>query len=160
MNGTEHISCKKVILCWNEWCKAADYSLFLCTCPRNKFDYSLHAQLLKVESKSRKEWVLTDEGQHVLEHGSHEAAVYNAVPADGNGAKQADILSKVPFAKVGLSKALAAQWIELVKSENDTFIKRKVPSITDEIQKHLKELQTLSDDSKKEYKKRKLIKEK
>ncbi|XP_001608262.1 phenylalanine--tRNA ligase alpha subunit [Nasonia vitripennis] len=115
--------------------------------------------LLKVESKSRKEWVLTEEGQHVLENGSHEAAVFNAIPADENGAKQADILSKVPFAKVGLSKALAAQWVELVKSKNDTFIKRKVPSITDQIQKHLKDLQTLSDDSKKEYKKRKLIKE-
>lgn len=115
---------------------------------------------MKVEPKTRKEWVLTEEGQHVLEHGSHEAAVYNAVPADGNGVRQADILAKVPFAKVGLSKALAASWVELVKRESDTFVRRKVPVISDDIQKHMKELQTLSDDSKKEYKKRKLIKEK
>lgn len=116
--------------------------------------------MLKVESKSSKEWILTDEGQHVLENGSHEAAVYKALPADSNGAKQADILSKVPFAKVGLSKALAASWVELVKSDKDTFIKRKVPSITDEVQKHMKELDILSEDLKKEYKKRKLLKEK
>ncbi|XP_014211827.1 phenylalanine--tRNA ligase alpha subunit [Copidosoma floridanum] len=115
--------------------------------------------LLKVDFKSSKEWVLTDEGQHVLDHGSHEAAVYNAVPADSNGAKQADILANVPFAKVGLSKALAASWIELVKNEKDTFIRRKVPTITDDVQKHMKDLQTLSEDLKKEYKKRKLLKE-
>lgn len=117
--------------------------------------------MLSVSLKSDKEWALTEEGQHVLEHGSHEAAVYNAVPADATGIRQAEVFSKVGiYAKVGLSKALAASWVELVKTDNDTFIKRKVPSISDEIQKHLKELQTLSDDSKKEYKKRKLIKEK
>ncbi|XP_014236329.1 phenylalanine--tRNA ligase alpha subunit [Trichogramma pretiosum] len=115
--------------------------------------------LLKVESKSRKEWVLTDEGQHVLEKGSHEAAVYNALPADFSAVSQADILSKVPFAKVGLSKALAASMVELIKTGKETLIKRKAPSITDNVQKHMKELQMLSDDSKKEYKKRKLIKE-
>ncbi|XP_058797726.1 phenylalanine--tRNA ligase alpha subunit [Phymastichus coffea] len=115
--------------------------------------------LLKVEANSHKEWILTEEGQHVLEKGSHEAAVYNAIPPDSVGVKQVDILSKVPFAKVGLSKAIAASWVELIKNGSDTFIKRKVDSISDDIQRNLKELQTLSDDSKKEYKKRKLIKE-
>lgn len=113
-----------------------------------------------MSSKNDKEWALTAEGQHIVENGSHEAAVYNAVPADGNGIRQADIVSKVPFGSLGLKKALAASWVELVKTDNDIFIKRKVPSITDVVQKHLKELQTLSDDSKKEYKKRKLITEK
>ncbi|XP_011497781.1 PREDICTED: probable phenylalanine--tRNA ligase alpha subunit [Ceratosolen solmsi marchali] len=115
--------------------------------------------LIDVQIESRKEWILTEEGQHVVEHGSHEAAVYNAVPADTNGIRQADILAKVPYAKVGLSKALAASWVELVKDKNDAILRRKVHSISDDIQKNLKELKTLSDDLKKEYKKRKLIKE-
>lgn len=114
-----------------------------------------------MKQKNDKEWALTEEGQHVLKNGSHEAAIYNAIPADENGIRQIDILSKVGcYAKVGLSKALAASWIELVKTDKDIIIERKVPNISDEIQKNLKELQTLSDDCKKEYKKRKLIKEK
>ena len=125
--------------------------------PRQMFYFYL--QLITVESKSRKEWVLTEEGEHVLANGSHEAAVYNAIP-EGSEVRQADIISKSPFARVGLSKALAASWVELVKKDNETFVRRKVLSITDETQQRLKELQTLSDDSKKEYKKRKLIKEK
>ena len=82
------------------------------------------------------------------------------MPDNEAGVRQSDIFSTVPFAKVGLSKALAASWVELVKRENDTYVRRKAPFITDSTQKHMMELQTLSDDSKKEYKKRKLIKEK
>lgn len=116
-------------------------------------------QLITVEYRSQKEWVLTEEGEHVLQHGSHEAAVYNAI-TDENGIGQVELFEKVPFAKVGLSKALAATWVELIKRNGETIIKKKVPSITDIVQTHMRDLQTLSDDSKKEYKKRKLIKEK
>lgn len=39
--------------------------------------------LLNAEQTSRKSWELTEEGKSILEIGSHEACVYNAVPADG-----------------------------------------------------------------------------
>lgn len=42
-----------------------------------------HGELLNSETTSRKVWQVTDEGQYVIEHGSHEASVYNAIPADG-----------------------------------------------------------------------------
>lgn len=42
-----------------------------------------HGELVKSEQTSRKSWDLTDEGKYVVEHGSHEAAVWNAVPAEG-----------------------------------------------------------------------------
>lgn len=42
-----------------------------------------NGNLVLSEPTSRKAWTLTEEGQQVLTQGSHEAAVYNAVPADG-----------------------------------------------------------------------------
>ena len=42
-----------------------------------------HGNLVTSEPASRKTWSLTAEGQQVLEHGSHEAAVFNAVPEGG-----------------------------------------------------------------------------
>lgn len=42
-----------------------------------------HGDLLKSEQTSRKSWGLTDEGKYVVEHGSHEAFVYNNIPDDG-----------------------------------------------------------------------------
>lgn len=42
-----------------------------------------NGNLVTSEPTSRKTWSLTDEGQQVLQHGSHEAAVFNAVPQEG-----------------------------------------------------------------------------
>lgn len=39
--------------------------------------------ILNVEQATHKTWELTDEGKSVLANGSHEAGVFNAVPADG-----------------------------------------------------------------------------
>lgn len=49
-----------------------------------------NGELLETEQTSRKTWELTDEGKSVLLSGSHEACVFNAVPADG--ISQADLL--------------------------------------------------------------------
>ena len=38
---------------------------------------------MKVESSVEVEFVLTDEGKYVLEHGSHEYVVYSAIPEEG-----------------------------------------------------------------------------
>jgi phenylalanyl-tRNA synthetase alpha chain len=42
-----------------------------------------HGDLLNSETTSRKAWQVSDEGQFVIEHGSHEACVFNAIPAAG-----------------------------------------------------------------------------
>lgn len=56
-----------------------------------------HGDILNSEATSRKEWEVTDEGRYVIEHGSHEATVYYAVPA--TGISQADLM-KVSKKKV------------------------------------------------------------
>lgn len=48
------------------------------------------AQLVRAEPAARKTWALTAEGQAVAEHGSHEACVFHAIPADGIA--QADLM--------------------------------------------------------------------
>lgn len=49
-----------------------------------------NGDLLNAEQTSRKTWELTDEGKLVLANGSHEACVFNAVPAEGIA--QADLI--------------------------------------------------------------------
>lgn len=40
-------------------------------------------QIIACEQRTNKRWELTEEGKMVLEKGSHEAQVYNAVPENG-----------------------------------------------------------------------------
>lgn len=42
-----------------------------------------HGDLLNSETTSRKTWQVTDEGQYVIEHGSHEASIFNNIPDSG-----------------------------------------------------------------------------
>ncbi|XP_020280780.1 phenylalanine--tRNA ligase alpha subunit isoform X1 [Pseudomyrmex gracilis] len=113
--------------------------------------------LITVKPISKKEWETTAEGQHIIEHGSHEAVVYNIIPDEGMS--QADLMKSSPYAKVGFSKALAAGWIEIDKSKGAPIVRKKVPSIVDVIQTHLKDLTQIPDNVKAEYKKRKLLQE-
>lgn len=112
--------------------------------------------LINANQVSSKKWELTEEGQHVLKFGSHEAAVYNAI--SDNGTAQVEIMKTVPYAKVGLSKALAAGWVEIDKNDK-SLVKRKVPSIVDTAQNHLMNLTEVAENIKKEYKKRKFLQE-
>ncbi|XP_017891034.1 phenylalanine--tRNA ligase alpha subunit isoform X2 [Ceratina calcarata] len=113
--------------------------------------------LIATEQITDKKWELTSEGQHVLSHGSHEAAVYNAVPE--TGVPQPEIMQSVPYAKIGFSKALQAGWIAIDKSSGTPIVRKKVGSITDVTQNDLKSLGHLSDRLRNDYKKRKLIQE-
>lgn len=114
-------------------------------------------QLITTKQITDKKWELTSEGQHVASYGSHEAAVYNAIPDDGM--PQSKIMQSVPFAKIGFSKALQAGWVVIDKSSGTPIVKKKVSCITDITQKDLKNLASLTDRLKNEYKKRKLIQE-
>lgn len=49
--------------------------------------------LLDAEQTSRKTWELSDEGKSVLDNGSHEACVFNAVPSEGIA--QADLMKVI-----------------------------------------------------------------
>lgn len=118
-----------------------------------------------IESKPEveKHWQLTHEGEEVAKNGSHEALVYNAIP-DG-GILQAEVMKNVPNAKIGFSKAMSAGWISMdKKAEGGPRLFKKVDRIEDRIQNNLrliKELQieSITDQEKLEYKKRKLIAE-
>ena len=112
--------------------------------------------LITTKQISDRKWELTSEGQHIVNHGSHEAAVYKAVPDDG--IPQSKIMQSIPFAKIGFSKALTAGWIQIDKSSTP-IIKKKVTSITDVTQNDLKNLANLTDRQRNDYKKRKLIQE-
>lgn len=113
--------------------------------------------MITVKPISKKKWETTAEGQHIIENGSHEAVVYNIIP--DRGISQADLMKSSPYAKVGFSKALAAGWIEIDKSKGAPIVRKKVPSIVDVIQTHLKDLTQIPDNVKAEYKKRKLLQE-
>lgn len=40
-------------------------------------------QLIEAEQQTSKHWELTTEGTQIVNNGSHEAAVYNAIPTEG-----------------------------------------------------------------------------
>uniref|UniRef100_A0A1B6GIY3 phenylalanine--tRNA ligase n=1 Tax=Cuerna arida TaxID=1464854 RepID=A0A1B6GIY3_9HEMI len=116
--------------------------------------------IIKVEQISTKLWELTEEGQEVSLNGSHEALIFNNIPL--TGIKQSDLMSSVPNAKVGFSKAMSKGWISLDKSNG--MVTRKVNEISDEVQEHLKCIVTKEDHKipanlKQDYKKRKLLQE-
>lgn len=113
--------------------------------------------MIVVKPIAKKKWETTAEGQYIIEHGSHEAAVYNAVPDEGMS--QTELMRSVPFAKVGFSKAMVAGWIELDKRGSTPVVRKKVPSIVDTLQTHLKDLANVPENIKAEYKKRKLLQE-
>ncbi|XP_053596439.1 phenylalanine--tRNA ligase alpha subunit isoform X2 [Microplitis demolitor] len=113
--------------------------------------------VIEVEQISHKKWEPTAEGEHVIQHGSHEAAVYHAVPE--NGILQTEIMNSVPYAKVGFSKAIVAGWIKLDKSSGKPMVTRSISTIEDTTQNNLKNFDNLTDNIKLEYKKRKLLQE-
>lgn len=41
------------------------------------------SQVITAEQRSSKHWELTGEGCEIAEQGSHEARVFNAIPAEG-----------------------------------------------------------------------------
>lgn len=118
--------------------------------------------LVRSEPTSAKSWELTGEGQEVVQKGSHEAAVYHAIPADG--ISQQDLMKTSPNAKIGFSKAMSHGWCFVDKSGEKPLVKRKVDTITDVVQEHLMSINKgltdgIPDNIRNEYKKRKLLQE-
>ncbi|XP_063391743.1 phenylalanine--tRNA ligase alpha subunit [Cydia fagiglandana] len=113
------------------------------------------------EAAKSTKWELTEEGKLVADKGSHEAILYKSVPE--NGIPQAELMKTSPNAKVGFSKAMSSGWILIDKSGGAPIVKRKVDAVTDIVQDHLNEikkgLDTLPDNVRNDYKKRKLLQE-
>ncbi|KAK9878486.1 hypothetical protein WA026_022382 [Henosepilachna vigintioctopunctata] len=120
-----------------------------------------HGDLVSVETLISKHFEVTEEGKHIIDNGSHEAVLFQAIPT--GGILHAEVM-KLPNAKVGFSKALAAGWIQLDKSGGAPVVKKKVTTIEDKVRKHLVQIASgnssdLNDKDKQDYKKRKLIHE-
>ncbi|KAK6052198.1 phenylalanine--tRNA ligase, alpha subunit [Cooperia oncophora] len=95
----------------------------------------------------------------MVANGSAEYRVFQQVGADG--ALQADIM-KLPFGKVGVSKALASGWISIDKSGGAIRLVRKCESVVDTVRAQLDALNLGEEVDAKavtELKKRKLVSE-
>ncbi|XP_074641944.1 phenylalanine--tRNA ligase alpha subunit-like [Tubulanus polymorphus] len=119
--------------------------------------------VINTKQQTSKRWDLSKEGEDVASNGSYEARIYHAVPAaDGIPHKE---LMKLPNAKIGFSKAIAAKWIKLDKTtEGGPTVYRNIASIDDTVQTALLKIKQskdveLSNAQVTEYKKRKLITE-
>ncbi|ORY92369.1 tRNA synthetases class II core domain (F)-domain-containing protein [Syncephalastrum racemosum] len=103
-------------------------------------------------------WTLTEEGQQVAKQGSHEARVFEAIPAGEEGMPISELQSILgDAAKVGQGKAFKNKWI----SKKGGNLVRATDSIVDQTQKDLVEIEKNSthNDAKllNELKKRKLV---
>ncbi|KAM3185733.1 hypothetical protein ACTXT7_005794 [Hymenolepis weldensis] len=115
--------------------------------------------MISAEQVSQTEFALTEEGKYVQEHGSHEFVVYCSVPDEG--ISMPDLMKTSKYAKVGLSKALAAKWISVTKNESNVQIVKKLNKPSgDAVQSCLEKLQDLSINEINDLKKRKLVTEK
>ena len=78
--------------------------------------------ILKYETLSTEKWVLTEEGNIVVEKGSPEAQVFNAIPVGHDGLSAAELKNLLgEAAKFGQGAAFKAKWI--AKSENGNFVR-------------------------------------
>ncbi|XP_048043479.1 phenylalanine--tRNA ligase alpha subunit [Chanodichthys erythropterus] len=119
-------------------------------------------EVISAEQKSSKHWELTGEGCEIAEQGSHEARVFNAIPAEGLPQNQ---LMKMQSGKVGFSKAMSNKWIRLDKAhEGGPRVFKTVETIEDTVRDKLQLVQKgqsakLEEKEKNELKKRKLLAE-
>ncbi|MCJ1402057.1 Phenylalanyl-tRNA synthetase, beta subunit, cytoplasmic [Xylographa trunciseda] len=119
-------------------------------------------EMVLYKTIERDEAILTAEAQGIVEHGSHEAKVFEAVRSAVEGLKVSDLPGIVgkESAKVGQGKALAGKWIKLDKEKN--ILKANTDSIVDTTREQLQTIERTKTypDSKviSDLKKRKLLK--
>jgi phenylalanyl-tRNA synthetase alpha chain len=118
--------------------------------------------VISVAQHQEETWELTEEGRHIVENGSHEVRVYNAVDPT-NGILQSELMKLFPNAKVGFNKAMSNGWLRIDKtSGSGPCIHRKVTDVNDNVQQLLKDISNgdisqSSNENLKDFKKRKLI---
>lgn len=99
---------------------------------------------LTIENKEYKRYDLTDEGNIILEKGSHEARVFNFVAEHRDGISQADVMKCLPesMSKVGFSKAMSNGWIAINKESKR--VTSKVESINDSVHELIRSISSMS----------------
>jgi phenylalanyl-tRNA synthetase alpha chain len=116
--------------------------------------------VVKTEPRQFTTWAPTEEGQAVMEHGSHEVRVFEAVDPK-NGTPQSSLMKSVPNAKIGFSKAMSSGWLRLEKNEGgEPRVYRKVDRVVDNVANILKSIsggKEVEGGDLKELKKRKLV---
>ncbi|KAK6113322.1 phenylalanine--tRNA ligase alpha subunit [Brugia pahangi] len=117
--------------------------------------------LVETEERISKTFELTDEGNEMVKNGSHEAKIFLFVGP--SGIDQAELM-KLPYGKVGISKAIASGWVAIDKTGGTVRLVRKVDTISDKVQSQLKlilegNVQKLDVKTLNELKKRKLVTE-
>jgi len=117
--------------------------------------------VIEAKLETVKKWHLTQEGEMVVQEGSHEFRVFSLVPTEG--IPQAELMKKAgPVGKVGFSKAMSAGWILLQKTGGPPTVQRKVDSVKDVIKETLNNIcsgSDVPDKERSEMKKRKLVQE-
>ncbi|CAF0732750.1 unnamed protein product [Adineta steineri] len=116
--------------------------------------------IIKIEQHTNRSIAPSDEGKLLLQNGSYEYNLFQAIPAD-KGIEQPELM-KFPNATIGFAKAMSSGWLQVDKSSKPAIVKRKVENVHDEVQNLLKRIQSLElqDASVKEVvelKKRKLV---
>lgn len=103
--------------------------------------------IIKSTQIESKRLVLTEEGQQILQNGSHEALVWKAIPEEG--IEQSALMKSIGdqnVAKLGFSKAMSQKWISIDKTCSKPIVKRKVNSIEDEVQLLVKKIKSMAID--------------
>ncbi|KAH8550841.1 tRNA synthetases class II core domain (F)-domain-containing protein [Umbelopsis sp. PMI_123] len=114
--------------------------------------------MVEYKSIEREVWTLTEEGQELAESGSHEARVFDAIPAGEEGITIPDLQAKLgKAASIGQGKAFKNKWIN---KKPPNYLVRIVDSIVDQTKLDLQQIQSTGTlpDAKllADYKKRKL----
>ena len=140
--------------------------------------------MIKTDPRQFTTWVLTEEGRQMMQEGSYEVRVFEAVDPT-NGTLQSAIMvgydnmstvgemqlvttachsvhqKSIPNAKIGFSKAMSSGWLKIDKSgEGGPRVFRKVESVKDVVMEMLKCIEAgkdVNDSELKELKKRKLV---
>nr|XP_025042866.1 phenylalanine--tRNA ligase alpha subunit [Pelodiscus sinensis] len=119
-------------------------------------------KVIQAEQRSSKRWELTPEGKEIAQEGSHEARVFDSIPAEG--LLQSELM-KLPSGKVGFSKAMSNKWVRLEKNaDGGPRIFRAVENVQDLVREKLQlvqqgEAESLEEKDRNELKKRKLLME-
>ncbi|EMP37244.1 Phenylalanyl-tRNA synthetase alpha chain [Chelonia mydas] len=119
-------------------------------------------EVIEAEQRSSKRWELTPEGKEIIQEGSHEARVFDSIPAEG--LPQIELMN-LPSGKVGFSKAMSNKWVRLDKNaDGGPRIFRAVESVQDSVREKLQlvqqgEAESLEEKDRNELKKRKLLME-
>ncbi len=93
--------------------------------------------MVSFESKENEKWVLSGEGEMIAAEGSHEAKVFNLIPAGENGLAVAEIQKQLgSTGQIGLSRAFKNKWIAQKNSE--TVVRKVINKIFYVLKKILK----------------------